>query len=576
MSLRLKISAVILLVVAMALAAATLAHLLEVSTRLEEQLGRQVDRVVSSITTEMKQSGDVLDEEMELALDPSGEFARSIGSTRATQRFLSAQNRLQKGRLELLKVLRPKGQIITSGHWPASYGALDPNIELYKTPPGKSALIVDEPTASGSRPSLQRWTQATWGRSPIIIVVGRFLDRRALERLRERSGADLLSFCRSQSSESCVTVRNEDVVGSAKFKPNAGWVSRLELAQVTVGGEGSRLYIGLDRSPLEDVGTGLVLRAVVVGLACTLLALIFGVFIASRIVRPVEALAGAADRLAEGDLSARVVADKYSGPEVTGLVTAFNSMAEDMERSQLKLKQAERVAAWREIARGLAHELKNPLTPILGAMDVIRKARKLQRADFDDILNEQADALVEEVMRLKELADAFARFARLPEPKIEEIDLAAMLEHTIALYGEGEVEVVRRFESHAPVEADRTQMNSVVSNLIKNAIEAMEAKGTLYLGLRGEQKEGRAFIVLEVGDSGPGIAKEIKDRLFTPYMTTKGSRGTGLGLALVHRIVAEHGGDIDVGRSEGGGALFSLRLPQKQLAQSSPKDSVSL
>ena len=574
MSLRLRLSGVLLLAVGVALLGATLAHLLEVSSRLEEQLDRQVDRVVASVTTEMLQTGEVLDEEVAIALSPNGPLARKVASPRAPQRFLSAKARLQKGRVEILKVLTPTGQIITSGHWPASYGALDSNIELYKSSPGKSAIIVDEATPNGSRSSLQRWSVGQWGRQPVIVVVGRFLDRTALARMRERSGADLLAFCRAPPRVQCVTVKNEEVISKAPFSPDASWLDSIEMARVSLGNvsNGPTLFIGLDRSQIDDVGSGLIRRAVIVGLMCALFALILGVLVSSRVVRPIEALADAADQLAEGKLSTRVSASRSSGPEVEGLVNAFNSMAQDIERSQQKLKQAERVAAWREIARGLAHELKNPLTPIMGAMDVIRKAHKLKRNDFDDILEEQASSVVEEVLRLKELADAFARFARLPEPKIEDIDVKGLLEHTLGLYASGDVEVKRSYdvqsESELHIEADRTQLNSVVSNLIKNAVEAMEGHGILHIGIReGQTHEGRKALVIDIGDSGPGIAEEIKERLFTPYVTTKGSRGTGLGLALVHRIVAEHGGEIEVLESPSKGAQFSITLPKKQLAQ---------
>lgn len=222
------------------------------------------------------------------------------------------------------------------------------------------------------------------------------------------------------------------------------------------------------------------------------------------------------------------------------------------------------MAAWREIARGLAHELKNPLTPIRGAMDVIRRAYKLGRPDFGEILDEQAGAVVEEVERLKDLSDAFARFARLPDPKPEPIDLTTVLDKAAALYAgeDTEVKIVRAYEADLPtVMADRTQLHTAITNLIKNAVEAMESKGTLRLSARTVRDDDEPAVEVKVEDSGPGIATEIQDRLFTPYVTTKGSRGTGLGLALVHRIVAEHRGAIEVGRGPDGGASFQVRLP---------------
>lgn len=348
-------------------------------------------------------------------------------------------------------------------------------------------------------------------------------------------------------------------LGDGPFSPDGRSRESLHLDVVDVGG--LSLYVGLDRSGIERVRAGIIGRAVVVGILSVLFAVIVGAMVARRIVRPIEELADAAGRVARGDLSARVQ-DPQTGGEVQDLVLAFNLMARDLESGQKRLLQAERVAAWQEIARGLAHELKNPLTPILSAMDVIRRARQLGRADFDAILQEQAQAVVEEVMRLKELADAFARFARLPEKRPEALRPDELIDHALALYASG-IPVSRDLpKPPVVVVADRTQLMTVCSNLIKNAAEAMEQqpKDTRRLGvtiLAGED----GVVTIHIDDSGPGIGADVRDRLFTPYVTTKGSRGTGLGLALSHRIVAEHEGSIEAGLSPLGGARFTLRLP---------------
>lgn len=377
-------------------------------------------------------------------------------------------------------------------------------------------------------------------------------------------------------------VRDRDGVASAAlaadgFDPDDDDVSdRLHLTAIDLGTH--HLWVGLDRSSILRVRAGIVRRAVAVGLASIAFAMLLGTVLATRLTRPIEELAQAARMLASGDLKARVRADDEGRGEVHQLVAAFNQMAADLEKHQTKLLQAERVSAWQEIARGLAHELKNPLTPILGAMDVVRKARKLDRPDFDAILEEQATAVVEEVMRLKELSDAFARFARLPDRKPEPLRMTELVDHAAALYGNDEgVTIERNYEPGLPiVEADKTQIGTVVTNLLKNAVEAMDRKGTLSLTLRrariagvntGTATAGTGgvgdveLVELVVEDTGPGIAPEIADRLFTPYVTTKGSRGTGLGLALAHRIVVEHGGTIEAARSTKGGAAFTVRLP---------------
>jgi signal transduction histidine kinase len=611
-SLRWRLIGALLLAVVLAVVAETVSHMAEESARLERELAAQGDRVSDTLRAELEQTVNALDFEIEGAGDPRTPVSRTISSLRVEARVLGTKARLQEGVLEVLKALGPDGAILSSGHWPASFGALDPNYQLYKSTPGRSLHIVDEPTPQGSAPALERWSPGRSGAREIIVVAGRFLDAPALERMRTRTAADVVALCRAEpaklslppssppsspsfspgspgspgspdarsssrgipGSPRCVAtgfLTDPDSDGTSpgrvatdSFDPDDDDVSdRLHLAAIDLGTH--HLWVGLDRSSILRVRAGILRRAVAVGLASIAFAMLLGTVLATRLTRPIEELAQAAGTLASGDLKTRVRADGEGRGEVHHLVAAFNQMAADLEKNQTKLLQAERVAAWQEIARGLAHELKNPLTPILGAMDVVRKARKLDRPDFDAILEEQATAVVEEVMRLKELSDAFARFARLPDRKPEPLKMNDLVDHAAALYGNDEgVTIVRVYDAALPIiEADKTQVGTVVTNLVKNAVEAMDRKGTLSLTLR-HVNGVNDVVELVVEDSGPGIAPEIADRLFTPYVTTKGSRGTGLGLALAHRIVAEHGGTIEAARStKHGGAAFTVRLPVK-------------
>jgi two-component system nitrogen regulation sensor histidine kinase NtrY len=592
LTLRWRLSLALLASVAVAVASGTVAHLVEVSDRLERDLQAQATRVTGAIRTDLEATATALDEELVVAADPRAGVSRLLGSGRVETRFLGAQARLVSGRLEVLKVLLKDGTILTSGHWPASFGALDPLIAAYAQDPGRLPRIVDEATPEGSAPALERWLTMRASGREIVVVAGRFLDAPALERLRARTGADLLALCTTSptsstsssypglslrgraSSEDCLTARTPELLAGRVFSPtDRTFVDRLRLDVIDVGG--LSLYVGLDRSGIERVRSGIIGRAVFVGFMSVIFAVILGALVARRVVRPIEDLAEAAARVARGDLSARVK-DPQTGGEVQALVDAFNLMARDLEGGQRRLLQAERVAAWQEIARGLAHELKNPLTPILSAMDVIRRARQLGRADFDAILQEQASAVVEEVMRLKELADAFARFARLPEKRPEPLPVEELIDHALALYASG-IPVERSIAADVPpLLADRTQLLTVLTNLVKNAVEAMdttpEADRRLGVSVTVEHVArdagsdddvgaGTDVMVIAIDDAGPGIAKDVVDRLFTPYVTTKGSRGTGLGLALAHRIIIEHQGSIEASTSPLGGARFTLRIP---------------
>lgn len=603
-TLRWRVSLAMLAAVVVAVSAGTIAHLVEVSSRLERDLGAQAARITASIRTDLEQTATVLDEELQNAADPRQGVARLLSSGRVEARFLGAQSRLTSGRLEVLKVLQPDGTILTSGHWPASFGALDPLVTTYAEAPGRLPQIVDEATPAGSSPALERWTVVRASGREVVVVAGRFLDGPALERLRARTGADVLSLCpkerglveqglnklraaapsrpsassstpsspTSYASAACLSAMSTAYAPTKRASADGldprEESERLRLDAIDVGDH--VLFVGLDRSGIDTVRQGIIGRAILVGILAVVFAVVLGAVLATRMVQPIESLAEAARKLAGGDLSARVD-DKASEGEVQELVRAFNTMAADLEQGQRRLLQTERVAAWQEIARGLAHELKNPLTPILSAMDVIRRARQLGRADFDAILAEQAAAVVEEVMRLKELADAFARFARLPEQKREALVPTDLVDHAVALYASGDGVVVERDYARAPATlfADRTQLLTVLTNLVKNAAEAVadnpgERPKTLKVTVfaDGAAAEGvDVDVVFAVEDSGPGIAAEVRERLFTPYVTTKGSRGTGLGLALAHRIVVEHGGTIEASTSSLGGARFEVRLP---------------
>jgi len=570
--LRFWIIGALLLVVLLAVGGSTVISMREVSGRLEADLAADGERAMASLRAELEQAASGLDSELERIVDPRGAPARTFLSGGAAARYLWAAGRLEPGRVDLVKVLDPDATILTSGHWPATLGARDGGIVTYQRDLGSLVAVVDEPTPAGSSPSLQRWAAGRWGSVEVVAVVGRFLDADALERMRARLGVDVFGLCRGDDGACLVARRSDLELDEAALdlrSPTA--MERLSLRSIELGhgAPAPALVVGFDRAPIEAVRAGIRRRAIGVGSASALLALLVGLFLARGIVRPVEALAGTAGQLADGDLAARVPIPESRVAEVQDLVGAFNSMAEDIEASQLRLVQAERVAAWREIARGLAHELKNPLTPILGAMDVLRKARKLDRPDFDEILHEQASAVVDEVMRLKQLSDSFAQFARLPDPVPEELDLGSLVDGVVALYTTGDegVQVVRDFAGPSRAVADRAQLQTVVTNLVKNALEAMDHEGTLTLRL-APASDGR--VELRVEDSGPGIPAEVRDRLFTPYFTTKGSRGTGLGLAMAHRIVLEHGGTIEVDEAAGGGAAFVIRLPVEGRAAAPP------
>ena len=225
------------------------------------------------------------------------------------------------------------------------------------------------------------------------------------------------------------------------------------------------------------------------------------------------------------------------------------------------LIRAQKVAAWREVARRLAHEIKNPLTPI--QLSAERMRRKLDETGpaVRDLVDECTSTIIGEVDSLKGLVDEFSQFARMPAPRAVPTDVHALLEDTVALYDGlfSDVRFERRFAPELPeVRMDPEQIRRVIINLVDNALEAMGRRGVI--ALETAHEPGNRVCRIIVADNGPGIPESERDKLFLPYYSTKG-RGSGLGLAIVRRIVAEHGGSIEVGDNQPNGTRFTVELP---------------
>jgi len=225
------------------------------------------------------------------------------------------------------------------------------------------------------------------------------------------------------------------------------------------------------------------------------------------------------------------------------------------------LVRAQKAAAWREVARRLAHEIKNPLTPIQLSAERLRRHFAQAPAPMRELVDECTETIVGEVESLKGLVDEFSQFARMPAPRTAPADLHALLDDALSLYRGlfTEVELRRKYAPSLPkVSVDAEQIRRVILNLVDNAIEAMERRGTIEI--ETEQDPSNNLVRIVVADDGPGIPLAERDKLFLPYYSTK-QRGSGLGLAIVRRIVAEHGGNIEVADNTPRGTRFVVELP---------------
>lgn len=274
--------------------------------------------------------------------------------------------------------------------------------------------------------------------------------------------------------------------------------------------------------------------------------------------RPVEELAAGLDRVATGEGPMHV--EPAGSPEMRTLIESFNRMTVDLAESKAELARSARMAAWQDAARRIAHEIRNPLQPITLALHRIEKT-VADDPERRERLREAVGSILTEVEALKRLAASFAEFARMPDPVPRPTDLGELVENALDLVRFPGVEL-HYSRPTAPVMAavDRGQIRQVLTNLVKNAAEAMPAGGPVRLCVKRTDATPETPAVIEVADAGPGIPPEVRARLFQPYFTTK-PEGSGLGLAIVRGIVTAHGGRVEVEPAESGGTLFRILLP---------------
>jgi nitrogen fixation/metabolism regulation signal transduction histidine kinase len=305
------------------------------------------------------------------------------------------------------------------------------------------------------------------------------------------------------------------------------------------------------------------IRAIAFGVAGIgiLFAIGASLWIAARVSRPIEQLAFAAGEVARGRWDTHVAVRGQD--EVGALAENFNKMTSQLVEQRDQLVQSERVAAWRELARRLAHELKNPLFPLQLTVENMVRARQLPPAEFDEVFAESTATLQSEIANLKKIIGRFSDFSKMPKPQEEIIDARDVLKRVLSLYApalrEHAPAIALRSEiAAAPliVSADADLLHRALSNLVLNAIDAMPEGGEL----RAAAARHHGNVQIRISDSGSGLTPEECGRLFTPYYTTK-EYGTGLGLAIVQSVVTDHRGTVYVESGAGAGTTFIIDLP---------------
>jgi two-component system nitrogen regulation sensor histidine kinase NtrY len=327
-------------------------------------------------------------------------------------------------------------------------------------------------------------------------------------------------------------------------------------------------FVGSSRKELVLLTRQILKIAAAVAAAALFVGLLVSFWISARITKPVEELAAGAREVATGRWDTRI--DVHGSDEIGQLAEAFNHMTQTLAAQKERLVQTERVAAWRELARRLAHELRNPLFPMQITVENLQKARQLDAKQFLEVFHESTATLRAELANLNTIVGRFSDFSKMPAPQFVRVNVNEVLRNAVRLFEPQFNEVGKPTitpelfltEPLPDIDADPDLLHRAFQNLVLNALDAMPAGGRLTL--RTAEHEGDVRI--EVSDTGKGLTPEECSRLFTPYYTTK-LQGTGLGLAIVQSVVSDHHGAISVTSDEGRGTTFRIDFPQRQAGQ---------
>ena len=519
-----------------------------------QELSRRVEQIASSAAVEQISSG--------------------------TAEYDRAQQEAQAQSLDFLDVLQPDLTIISSAHWPARFGYKnDWNIapEDWQSPKSFLARI---PMPEGSAVAVVSVRSSPGGKA--LVAGGRKLNPELLKSLGIAPGmrallwrapddlidaqgvvqdaaklGPLIAKVKASGQESTATVRWGAPRSSSEAFLGIPLSERGQLMGVLLAGTSLREEMDLENAILW-IG-------LLVGGSGIAIGILLGWWTTQRVTHPVEQLAAGARSVAAGDWSARV--EVASHDEIGELAQAFNQMTQHLVEQRDRAIQAERVAAWRELARRLAHELKNPLFPLQITIENLQRARERSAAEFDEVFREGTTALLAELSNLKTIVGRFSDFAKMPAPQFEQVEVNELVRRTLKLYdarlrAEGRAPISLRLEladGELPVAADSDQLRRALSNLVLNAMDAMPDGGTLRVATAKIEDDIR----ISVADTGQGLTLEECGRLFTPYYTTK-HHGTGLGLAIVQSVVSDHHGKISVVSEPGHGSTFMIELPLKQ------------
>jgi signal transduction histidine kinase len=506
----------------------------------------------------------------------------------------------QEHGLDYVEFVNYDGVLISSAQFPARVGYKNDWVASVKDWNNTPAFLKKEDLPDGVSLSLSVVrTNNTAADKSLYIIGGHRLDKNFLASLVLPTGMRALIYTNLEPSfvPSSLMAEKIDAEQAERFAPlveqlqkqpqplvrTIDWTSDPADAEtfhaIPLNGRNNELlgifFVGSSRKELVLLTRQILKIAAAVAAAALLMGLLVSFWVSARITKPVEELAEGAREVAGGRWDTRI--DVRGSDEIGQLAKAFNQMTQTLAAQKDRLVQTERVAAWRELARRLAHELRNPLFPMQITVENLQKARKLDAKQFLEVFNESTATLKTELANLNTIVSRFSDFSKMPAPQFVRVNVNESLRNAVRLFEPqfnevGKPKIAPEFFLGDPlpqIDADPDLLHRAFLNLVLNALDAMPAGGTLTL--KTSEHEGNVRI--EVADTGNGLTPEECSRLFTPYYTTK-LQGTGLGLAIVQSVVSDHHGNISVTSHEGHGTTFRIDLPQRQAgARESSRDA---
>jgi two-component system nitrogen regulation sensor histidine kinase NtrY len=563
----------------------------------EESDAQRSEALVSQFNKEYAQRGDEITRQVKDITDADVTLKVAIDLARPNPDLSlyvrDAVGAAQDHGLDFVEFVNWDGTLISSAQYPARVGYKNDWVTSNKNWNESGFFLRKEELPEGVALSLTVVRVLSGGNDKNMYVVGgRKLDQNFLASLVPPAGTRVLLYRNLEQGfvASALTDVNGSFEQADRLQPlieqiqkqpkptvrTIDWTANAEDAEsfhaIPLMGRNNELLavllLGSSRKELVLLTRHILQIAAVVGGAALLIGLLISLWVSARITRPLEELAAGAREVASGRWD--TVIDLRGKDEIGQLASAFNEMTQTLAAQRDQLVQTERVAAWRELARRLAHELRNPLFPLQITVENLQKARQLDAKQFLEVFNESTATLKAELANLNTIVGRFSDFSKMPAPHFARVNVNEALRNAVRLFepqfnAVGKPPVIPEYFLTEPlpeIDADADLLHRAFQNLVLNALDAMPAGGTLTL--RTTEHEGNVRI--EVSDTGKGLTPEECSRLFTPYYTTK-VQGTGLGLAIIQSVISDHHGTISVSSDEGHGTTFRIELPQRQSAQ---------